>query len=62
MKAKQHASQLLDIWTFLPQTNCKPCEEVTCMVYVCNLLLRGREVVECSPLRKVPLFQSEELR
>jgi ArsR family metal-binding transcriptional regulator len=56
MKAKQHAPQPLDIWTFLPQTNYKPCEEVTCMAFVCNLLLQEREVFEYIQLRNDPAF------
>ncbi len=50
MTAKKHAPRPLDIWTLLPQTNCKQCGEATCMAFACNLLLQERELDECIPL------------
>jgi ArsR family metal-binding transcriptional regulator len=50
MTAKKHAPRPLDIWTLLPQTNCKQCGEATCMAFACNLLLQERTLHECTPL------------
>lgn len=50
MNARKHAPRPLDIWTLLPQTNCKKCGEATCMAFACNLLLQERSLQECSPL------------
>jgi ArsR family metal-binding transcriptional regulator len=51
MTARKHAPRPLDIWTLLPQTNCKQCGEATCMAFACNLLLQERELEECTPLQ-----------
>jgi ArsR family metal-binding transcriptional regulator len=50
MTARKHAPRPLDVWTLLPQTNCKKCGEATCMAFACNLLLQERRLEECSPL------------
>ncbi len=50
MTARKHAPRPLDIWTLLPQTNCKKCGEATCMAFACNLLLQERQLDECIPL------------
>lgn len=50
MTSQRRAPRPLDIWTLLPQTNCKQCGEQTCMAFACNLLLRNRELAECRPL------------
>jgi ArsR family metal-binding transcriptional regulator len=50
MTAMKLAPRPLDIWTLLPQTNCKKCGEATCMAFACNLLLQERELEECTPL------------
>jgi ArsR family metal-binding transcriptional regulator len=50
MTARRHAPRPLDVWTLLPQTNCKKCGEATCMAFACNLLLQERVLEECIPL------------
>ncbi len=50
MTARKRAPRPLDVWTLLPQTNCKKCGEATCMAFACNLLLQERVLEECSPL------------
>jgi len=52
----RRAPRPLDIWTLLPQTNCKKCGEATCMAFACNLLLQKRELSECQPLAVDPSF------
>jgi ArsR family metal-binding transcriptional regulator len=56
MTAMKHAPRPLDIWTLLPQTNCKICGEATCMAFACNLLLQERELEECTPLQEDHAF------
>ncbi len=56
MTARKHAPRPLDIWTLLPQTNCKKCGEATCMAFACNLLLQERELDECTPLSEDAAF------
>jgi ArsR family metal-binding transcriptional regulator len=46
----RRAPRPLDVWTLLPQTNCKACGEETCMAFACNLLLQNRELAECLPV------------
>ncbi len=40
----------LDVWTLLPQTNCRECGEATCMAFAVGLLQEQRSVHECAPL------------
>lgn len=40
----------LDIWTLLPQTNCKQCGEQTCMAFAVSLLQQTRTLAECPVL------------
>ena len=40
----------LDIFTLLPQTNCRDCGEATCMAFAARLFMRERSVSECPPL------------
>ncbi len=56
MTAMKHPPRPLDIWTLLPQTNCKKCGEATCMAFACNLLLQERELEECTPLYTEEVF------
>jgi ArsR family metal-binding transcriptional regulator len=56
MTGRKHAPRPLDIWTLLPQTNCKKCGEATCMAFACNLLLQERVLEECTPLQADETF------
>ncbi|MBN1147972.1 MAG: hypothetical protein JXA78_12010 [Anaerolineales bacterium] len=40
----------LDVYTVLPQTNCKQCGEATCMAFAVALLQQRRQPGECLPL------------
>ncbi len=40
----------LDVWSLLPQTNCKQCGEATCMAFAVNLLQQNRTLDECPVL------------
>ena len=46
----RRAPRPLDVWTLLPQTNCKQCGEATCMAFAVSLLQHQRSVIECPPL------------
>jgi ArsR family metal-binding transcriptional regulator len=48
---RRRAPRPLDVWTLLPQTNCKQCGEATCMAFAFGLLQQKRELHECSPLQ-----------
>jgi ArsR family metal-binding transcriptional regulator len=44
----------LDVWSLLPQTNCKLCGEATCMSFAVGLLQQRRAITECTPLGADP--------
>ncbi len=50
----RRAPRPLDVWTLLPQTNCRQCGEATCMAFAVGLLQRKRSVIEC------PLLQADD--
>jgi ArsR family metal-binding transcriptional regulator len=54
--AARRAPRWLDIWTLLPQTNCKQCGEATCMAFAAALLQQTRALTECLPLASDPAF------
>jgi ArsR family metal-binding transcriptional regulator len=43
----RRAPRPLDVWTLLPQSNCKRCGEATCMAFALGLLQQERTVEEC---------------
>ena len=47
----RHAPRPLDVWTLLPQTNCKQCGEATCMAFAVGLVQHQHNVMECPPLQ-----------
>ncbi len=47
----RHAPRPLDVWSLLPQTNCKQCGESTCMAFAVGLLQQKRALAECLPLQ-----------
>jgi ArsR family metal-binding transcriptional regulator len=48
--SRRRTPRPLDIWTLLPQTNCKQCGEATCMAFAFALLQQQRSTTECVPL------------
>jgi ArsR family metal-binding transcriptional regulator len=56
MTVARRAPRWLDIWTQLPQTNCKQCGEATCMAFAAALLQQKRTLAECLPLVSDPAF------
>jgi ArsR family metal-binding transcriptional regulator len=45
--AMRRAPRPLDVWTLLPQANCKCCGEATCMAFAFGLLQQERRLEEC---------------
>ena len=52
----RRAPRWLDLWSLLPQTNCKQCGELTCMAFAAALLQQQRLLGECLPLVSDPAF------
>lgn len=53
---RRHVPRPLDVYTLLPQTNCKQCGEATCMAFAFALLQHNRELAECPPLQDGEAF------
>src|SRR4030065_306975 len=47
----RRAPRHLDVYTLLPQTNCKQCGEATCMAFAFGLLQHKRMLTDCPPLQ-----------
>jgi ArsR family metal-binding transcriptional regulator len=54
--AARSAPRLLDLWTLLPQTNCKQCGEATCMAFAAALLQQKKSLTDCMSLVADPSF------
>jgi ArsR family metal-binding transcriptional regulator len=50
------APRHLDLWTLLPQTNCKQCGEATCLAFAVLLIQHKRSLEECVPLQSDAAF------
>lgn len=50
MKPKS-APRHLDVWSLLPQTNCRQCGEATCLAFAVALIQHKRALIECLPLQ-----------
>jgi len=48
--SRRQAPKPLDVWAFLPQTNCGRCGELTCMAFAFGLLQPRRTLGECDVL------------
>lgn len=46
----------LDVYSLLPQTNCKQCGEATCMAFAFGLIQQNHTAVECPVLSQDPSF------
>jgi ArsR family metal-binding transcriptional regulator len=47
---RRQAPKPLEVWAFLPQTNCGQCGEPTCMAFAFGLLQQHHELRECHVL------------
>jgi len=56
----RRAPRFLDIWTLLPQTNCKQCGEATCLAFTAALLQHKRLLSECPVLVSDPAFNDRQ--
>ncbi len=50
----------LDIFKYLPKTNCKICGEETCMAFAMKLIERGVELKDCTPLFEESKYQENK--
>lgn len=50
----------LDIYTLLPQTNCKECREATCLAFAVGLVTGKRSLTECIPLQNEPAYEERK--
>lgn len=50
----RRAPRPLDVYSLLPQTNCRACGEATCMAFAFGLLQGRHTAGECPPLRDDP--------
>ncbi|TDA27871.1 MAG: hypothetical protein DSO01_01880 [Archaeoglobi archaeon] len=41
---------VLDVYNYLPKTNCKKCGEQTCMAFAVKLLNGEKDIKDCKPL------------
>ncbi len=58
--AIRRAPRPLDVWTLLPQTNCRRCGEATCMAFAFALLLNKQTLDACLPLASDPAFAERQ--
>lgn len=42
----------LQVYKYLPQTNCKECGEATCMAFASHLIDRSKKIEDCPPILK----------
>lgn len=54
--APQRAPRHLDVYSQLPQTNCKQCGEATCLAFAVLLIQQKHTLDECVPLNQDPAF------
>jgi len=40
----------IDIYKYLPKTNCKVCGELTCLAFATKLISSNKSIEQCSPL------------
>lgn len=40
----------MDVYNYLPKTNCKECEEQTCMAFAVKLLNGEKDIKDCKPI------------
>jgi ArsR family metal-binding transcriptional regulator len=52
--ASKRTPRPLDVWSLLPQNNCKQCGEATCMAFAVGLLQQIRTLNECPLLASDP--------
>jgi len=46
----------LQIYGWLPKTNCRACGEATCLAFACKLLLGEQKLLKCIPLSSEQKF------
>ncbi len=52
VKTRKQAMRHLDVYSMLPQTNCKQCGEAACLAFAVQLILQNRMLDECLPMQQ----------
>ena len=52
----------MEIYQLLPKTNCKECNESTCMAFAVALLSGSRQYTECPPLIKDDKYHNSRIK
>ncbi len=52
VNTRKQALRHLDVYSMLPQTNCKLCGEAACLAFAVQLILQNRSLVECLPMQQ----------
>ena len=60
MKPKS-APRHLDVWSLLPQTNCRQCGETTCLAFAVLLIQHKHALEECLPLQSDAAFEDRRM-
>lgn len=58
--ARKRAPHHLDVYSLLPQNNCKECGEATCLAFAVQLILLKRTLDECPQLQKDPALSDRK--
>lgn len=58
---RRQAPRPLDVWAFLPQTNCGQCGEATCMAFAFGLVQQQCELESCETLARDEAFAARRL-
>jgi ArsR family metal-binding transcriptional regulator len=56
----RRAPRHLDVYSLLPQTNCKECGEATCMAFAVLLIQQKHTLDECLPMQKDKAFSERK--
>ncbi|MGB9640379.1 MAG: (Fe-S)-binding protein [Anaerolineales bacterium] len=56
----KRAPRPLDIWTLLPQTNCKQCGEATCLAFAVGLIQQNHVLEDCKPIQQDSAYQDRK--
>jgi len=60
VKTIRRAPRPLDIWSLLPQSNCRQCGEATCMAFAVKLLQHEVTLSECLSLKNDGAFSERQ--
>ncbi|RPI81807.1 MAG: hypothetical protein EHM41_19860 [Chloroflexi bacterium] len=56
VRTRKRAPRHLDVYSLLPQTNCKQCGEASCLAFAVLLIQQKHSLDECLPLGQDPAY------